>query len=277
MIFTKMQLNGNDLVYMDGFKNDVKIPSSVAIKVCNRRSGIGADGLVIVQPSENADCKIEIYNADGSKAKICGNALLLLGKYLYEAEESPLKIKNVDTLKVEVEESVKEINLTIDYNEVESAVVNMGRPIFNPEHNAAKNVHSIEFNNVEYNIEYLQIENLHGVIIVDNIDNIDVEAMATEIKKLADIDNELNLEFIEIINKKEIKMQVFERGVGQTLSCGSGACAAVAVAVKNGFCTSGDNVKVITKGGEHLVKYILNQEISITGVPKMVFSGCMRV
>ena len=277
MIFTKMQLNGNDFVYINGFKNKIDTPYNFSQKICNRKFGVGADGLVIVKPSVKADCKMEIYNADGSKAKICGNALLLLGKYLYEAEETPLDIKKLEKVKVEIEENIKENNLDVNYNEVEFVTVNMGKPIFNPISNLAKDVYSIALSNVEYNIEYLKIENLHGVIVVDNLEDVDVEAVVEKIKKLVDVKNELNLEFIEVINEKEVKMRVFERGVGETLSCGSGACAAIAIAVKNGFCTNKSEVKVVTNGGEHIVKFLPNKEITIKGLPKIVFSGCVRI
>lgn len=280
MIFTKLQLNGNDFIFVNCFKTNISSPVSVSCETCNRKFGIGADGLVLIKPSEKADYKIEIYNPDGSKARICGNALLSLGKYLFESEDFKSQIKNkLDNIKIETDSGVRNISLEIEYGEVLYVSANLGKIDFQDNYFENK-INKIKIKNNNYNINYLSVGNFHGVIILDEKDEID-DINFCELNKdninLKKIINECNIEIIKIIDKNKIKIKIFERGVGETLSCGSGACAVVATAVKKNLCELDKEIKVISKGGEHRVKYISEKEIILKSKPVLVYNGYLRI
>ena len=276
MIFTKMQLNGNDFIFVDALNTKMLSPINVSCETCVRRFNVGADGLILINSSEIADYKMELYNSDGSKAEVCGNALLLLGKYLYESEDLKGKIKDkVDDIVVETDSGLKHISLDFnDIGEVISSTVNLGKADFDVDCSNIEN--KIKIKEKEYDINYLSLGNLHGVVIVDNIEDVEVSSLMNEDQRLLKIHESCNIEFIEILDKNKIKIKIFERGVGETLSCGSGAAAAAAVAVKNNLCEKDEDIRVISKGGEHKVKYTLDGDIFVTGNPKLVFNGYLK-
>lgn len=277
MIFTKMQLNGNDFIFVDALNTKMLSPISVSCETCVRRFNVGADGLILINSSEIADYKMELYNSDGSKADVCGNALLLLGKYLYESEDLKGKIKDkVNDIVVETDAGLKHISLDFnDIGEVVSSTVDIGKANFDVDYSKIKN--KIKIKEKEYDINYLSLGNLHGVVVVDNIKDVEISSLMKENPKLLEIHKNCNVEFIEVLDKNKIKIKIFERGVGETLSCGSGAAAAIAVAIKDNLCEKDEDIRVISKGGEHKVKYTLNGDIFITGRPKLVFNGYLKI
>lgn len=279
MIFTKMQLNGNDFIFVNCLKTNINSPASVSCETCNRNFGIGADGLVLIKSSDKADYQIEIYNSDGSKATMCGNALLSFGKYLYESEDFKSEIKNkLNNITVETDSGVKNISLETEYDEILSVSANLGKTEFIGFKNNYFNLdNKIKIKNNYYNINYLSVGNFHGVIILDNINNIKFCDLIKDNINFKNIISKCNIEIIEIVDKNKIKIKIFERGVGKTLSCGSGACAVVVAAIKKNLCEKDTEIKIISDGGEHIVKYISEENIILKARPELVYNGYLRI
>lgn len=263
MIFTKMQLNGNDFVFINSLSSKIKIYQNLIKEICDRRFGVGADGVVVLSMSEKADCKIEIYNSDGSKAKICGNALLLLGRYLFELENFELenlgfqnlssknfeskKFDNtkldsikIDSIRIETDAGIKEIYLDTEYDEIKSVFVNMGKVSqINQKFDFKKSDKNFESKKFEFKFEDLNClmvgnGNKHLVFTVKNIDDINIKDIMKD-KDVLKIGKEYNIEFMQMLDKNKVRIKIFERGVGETLSCGSGACACAFVAAQTKF------------------------------------------
>lgn len=255
MDFTKIHGLGNDYLYINCIEEIDKINSSefprLARYLCNRHFGIGADGLIIIEKSNFADFKMIIYNADGTEAEMCGNGIRGVGKFLYDKN-----ITNKRNLKIETLAGIKDINLIIKDNKVASVKVNMGKVTYN------KNITICDtdeipmklrfvINEHEYEGTCASIGNPHFIIFVDNVEEIDVANLGEFIENSDIFLNRANVEFIQIVDRKTIKMRVWERGVGETFACGTGACCAVKVS--NLYKYVDKPVKVLLKGGELLV------------------------
>lgn len=280
MFFTKIQHNGNDFIFIetDSFDQRYDFSRNVIVRLCNRNFGIGADGLILITKNGCDNLKVDIYNSDGSKANICGNALISLGEYLYENEicvfDYSLKNKENTNWNITVvtDSGAKTIFFNIADNFLNSVTVNMGKTDIVPL--KITDEYDLIFKQNNINLEYLSIGNLHGVIILDNLktQNEEVEKIKDLIRQ-SKIQKHINVEIIQIVNKNKISMLVFERGVGETLSCGSGASAAVAVAVKKGYCVKGEEVSVESRGGTVTIKYENSGNVLITGKARIVFTG----
>ena len=283
MFFTKIQHNGNDFIFIDidSLDHRYDFSENLIVRLCNRNFGIGADGLILITRNGCDNLKIDIYNSDGSKANICGNALISLGEYLYTNKMCVFKcgLKNKENVicnvTVKTDSGEKTIFFNMAENFLSSVTVNMGRVDIVPLKITDEYDFIFKQNNI--NVKYISIGNLHGVIIVDKLKIENEESK--EVKKIKNlikqskIQNHINVEIIQIVNKNKIRMLVFERGVGETLSCGSGASAAVAVAVKKGYCVQGEEVKVQSRGGNIKVKYENSGDVLITGKAKIAFTG----
>ena len=275
MKFTKMHGIGNDYIYVNGFEEKIENIAEFAIKYSDRHKGIGSDGLVLILPSETSDFRMQMLNADGSEAEMCGNASRCIGKFVYDKGLTTKTEVTLETLA-----GVKVLKLVVgDDNKVESATVDMGEPILEPEliptTFTGETVinKSVRFDNLlQYNITCVSMGNPHAVIFTTGIDKLDLPKIGPTIENAPIFPNRTNTEFIEVLSKDRIKMRVWERGSGETMACGTGACASVVAAVLNGLT----NRKVIVEllGGELTIEWNeADNRVYLTGGATTVFEG----
>ncbi len=267
--FTKMHGIGNDFVIIENLPSAIENKYEFARKICNRHLGIGADGVIIIYPSKIADKKIEIYNQDGSEASMCGNGVRCVCKYLTDKTAS----KSID---IETKSGVKHIECIESGNFI--AKVDMGIPTFSVDNMALKTDKSVIYNHELkvmdkiFNITCVYVGNLHTVIFVDSLWLTPVDEIALSIQKNSMFLDSTNVEFVEMLSNSHIKVRVFERGCGETLSCGSGACAAVYAAIH--LKDAENKVEVELKGGNLIVE--LNKttgHIYLSGTAETIFKG----
>lgn len=274
--FTKMHGLGNDYIYINNLedKNEIgegKIPE-FARYICNRNFGVGADGIILIKESKVADLKMEIYNADGSQAQMCGNGIRCFGKYVYETG-----ILKKSKMKVETLAGIRELTLNIENEIVKQVEVNMGCAIWDDDilpNITKKGKIPISIQAQDWKVEGTAISmgNPHFVIITEKIDEIEIDKYGKSIENNAIFPNKTNVEFIEVLGNTSIKMRVWERGTGETFACGTGACAAFAACYEKKLVKS--EVTVFLKGGELKIK--LNEEtkeIYMTGIATKIFDG----
>lgn len=273
--FTKMHGCGNDYIYFDCFKERLENPDQVAKKLSNRHFSVGGDGIVMICPSTVADAKMRMFNSDGSEGKMCGNAIRCVGKYL-----SDNKIIDRDTITIETMSGIKILELKKVSGRVVSARVDMGKPEFRPDKipvNVAENLNKlvsypIKIDNVEYNITCVSMGNPHCVVFCDSVDEIDMVELGPKFENNRLFPEKINTEFVQILSPNEIKMRVWERGSGETMACGTGACAAVVAAVENGFCKLNECVLVRLLGGQLKICYTKNA-VYMEGDAHVAFKG----
>lgn len=275
MKFTKMQGCGNDYVYINCFEQNISEPSLLAIQMSNRNFGIGSDGLILIMPSEVADCKMRMFNKDGSESEMCGNGVRCVGKFVYDKEIAKKDIVTVETLAgIKVLEFIKD-----DDQNVEMVKVNMGMPIFEAtkvpvisNEKIVKNL-KLKADDKEFIFTCLSMGNPHAVTFVDNIDTLNVEKYGAILEKHDAFPKKANIEFVQVIDKNNVKMRVFERGSRETLACGTGTCATVVASSLNGL-TERENVKVDVLGGSIYVSFSpKDNNVYMTGGAKTVFEG----
>lgn len=273
MKFTKMQSIGNDYIYVDCINQKVKNPENLALKLSDRHFGIGADGLVLIKDSEIADFKMEIYNCDGTQAEMGGNAIRCVGKYVYDNAFTQNK-----KLKIETLAGIKDIELFFDDGKVNMVKVDMGQPDFSP-----KNIpvllkkekiinEEIYIKDTKFNITCLSMGNPHTVVFFDDIKFLDIEKLGPAFENYELFPKKINTEFVKIIDDETIEMRVWERGIGETYACGTGACAAVIASVLNGYTK--DNVEVRLKKGSLYVYFNEQQnKVFLMGETNKVYDG----
>lgn len=280
MEFTKMHGCGNDYIFVDCFKEKIENPSALSIRVSDRHFGIGSDGLILIGPSERADFSMAIFNADGSEGKMCGNGIRCVGKYVYEHGLTSKEEISVETLS-----GIKTLKLFPENGRVAEVRANMGKPEFSPEKipvkipGLDKNILkeypiTIKIGNNEETRRFTAVSmgNPHAVIKEEEIKNLDLEKIGPLYENHPFFPDRINTEFIRIINKNEIEMRVWERGSGETLACGSGACASAAACVLNGYTEP--KVKVHLKGGDLDIDYdLISGDIFLTGEAVEVCTG----
>lgn len=249
MRFTKMQGLGNDYVYVNGLEYTISNPSETAIKISDRHFGVGSDGLIIIKPDENADFYMEMYNADGSQGKMCGNGIRCVGKYVYDNGLTDKTDITVNTLS-----GIKYLHLNVENDTVRSVRVNMGAPVFEPElipvalqGDMVKNKELI-LDSGKYDITCVSMGNPHCVVYIENTDNLDINRIGPEFENNPIFPDRVNTEFVQVIDENTLKMRVWERGSGETLACGTGACAVAVASALNGL--SNDSVTVKLLGGD---------------------------
>jgi len=277
MKFTKMQGIGNDYVYFNCFEEKVEDPSSLSIRLSDRHFGIGSDGIILIEPSSKADCRMDIYNADGSQAMMCGNGIRCVGKYVYDRG-----LVKKDVLKIDTMSGIKTLRLNIHSGEVISVTVDMGIPYFRASEIPALFSKDqiidepIIVDSVEYRINCISMGNPHCVIFVKDVNQIDIEKIGPKLECNKIFPNRSNIEFIQIMNEKEITMRVWERGSGETWACGTGACAAaVACAVNK---KTERQVKVHLKGGDLEIHWDeKTNSIFMKGPAEFVFDGTVKI
>lgn len=277
MEFVKMEGCGNDYVYVNGFTNKIENPNKLSEFVSNRNFGIGSDGLIIINPSDKADFRMSMYNADGSEGKMCGNGIRCVAKYVYDN-----KLTDKTTITVETLSGIKTLVLNVENDKVKTVRVNMGAPIIK-----AKDVpvisemdqvinQPIMIDDKEYKITCVSMGNPHAITFIEDTDSLDIENIGPKFENNSIFPDRINTEFIQIIDRNTIKMRVWERGSGETLACGTGACASVVACVLNGLTENKVTVKLL--GGDLFIEY--NEEegtVYMTGPARVSFTGNIDV
>jgi diaminopimelate epimerase len=273
MRFTKMHGTGNDYIYINCFERKVEKPEELVIWISDRHRGVGSDGLVLIMPSEKADFRMRMFNPDGSEAQMCGNASRCVGKFVYD---KGLTDKTEITL--ETRAGIKVLTLFPKDGKVEQVRVDMGEPILNtadiPVRLPVEKVvnQKVEINGNAYNITCVSMGNPHAVIFTKNIDRLDVEKLGKPIEHDRIFPERTNVEFVECISSRHLKMRVWERGTGETQACGTGACATLVAAVLNGYSEREAAVSLL--GGELEIEWRLNNNhVYMTGGAVTVFEG----
>ena len=275
--FTKMEGLGNDYIYVDCTNKsteEIEKIAKLAPKMSDRHFGIGSDGLILICKSEIADFKMQMYNSDGSQAEMCGNGIRCVGKFVYD---KGLISKN--DLTIETLAGIKYLQLHINNKHVTKVTVNMGDAIFKPEKIPAITDDStnlpphILLNALDksFDIACISMGNPHAVTIVEDVDNFEVEKYGKILEKDSHFPNKTNVEFAEIIDNHTVKMRVWERGAGETLACGTGACATAVACLSMHLVEPGDPITVKLLGGD--LQILWDKYVFMTGPAKTVFEG----
>ncbi len=276
--FYKMETLGNDYILVDNRDGNIRCPESLALQLCNRHTGIGADGLLLVERSSHSDSKMRIFNSDGSEGKLAANALRCVAKYLYDNG-----IVEVTDFTIDTWSGPRSVHAILANEEVGSVTVEAGEytfdadklPIdFDADGEIVNKTIKIGANN--YDVTCLLLGNLHTVIFADRVDDLDVDKIGPEIEFSPLFPDRTNVEFIRVVNDRTIKMRVWERGAGETLACGTGACAAAIAAVKNGLCQMGKDITVKVRGGD-LTVCVYENNVTLTGNAVLSFEGTKKI
>ncbi len=272
--FTKMHGLGNDYVYMDAINQKIENRSELAKFVSDRHFGIGSDGLILICPSEKADFRMQMFNQDGSEAEMCGNGIRCVGKFVYDKG-----LTNKETITVETLAGIKTLVMTAKNGKIETARVDMGEPILEPEkipviskENPVKNL-KLNEENKEFNFTCVSMGNPHAVTFIkEDVNKFDICKYGAKLEVNEAFPKKANIEFINVIDNKTLKMRVWERGAGETLACGTGACASTVAAILNGYTSR--EVTVHLLGGDLKIKWDENDNhVYMTGPATTVFEG----
>ena len=278
MKFTKMHGTGNDYIYVNGFEEKLENPSEAAVKLSDRRFGIGSDGLILILPSDVADCRMEMFNADGSIGKMCGNGIRCVAKYVYDSG-----LVKKDVLRVETRSGVKTLQLRVEDGKVASVRVNMGQPELDPEkipvlfskdRMVDEEVYTPSGN--VWRVTCVSMGNPHAVIFVDDVEGVNLPAIGPEMEKHAMFPERANIEFAQVTGPHEVQMRVWERGSGETLACGTGACACAVASVLTG--KTDRDVTVHLRGGDlHIFWDPDTDDVYMEGPAAFVFDGTVEI
>ena len=271
--FAKLQTCGNDYIVLENFHGEITCPESLCVTFCDRHYGIGADGIVLIEGSNQADARIRLFKADGSEDPMSGNALRCVGKYLYD---NGIAVR--EDLRLETDTGIRAVHLYTTNGKVTSASGDMGRALLNtaalrfeiPEKSVVD--YPVSIGGQSFNVTCVDLGSPHCVVFCPRVDDVDVALLGPRFERAPYFRERVNTEFIRVVNPSTIKMRVWERGSGETMACGSGACAAVVAAVANGLCEKGKDVTVRVKGGDLVVNYT-DERITLTGDAKLVYTG----
>ena len=273
MKFTKMHGCGNDYVYVNCFKEKVENPSEVAIKVRDRHFGIGSDGLILVLPSEVADFRMGMYNADGSEGSMCGNGIRCVAKYVYD-----YGLTDKTQISVETKSGIKYLDLFVEDGKVKTVKVDMGEPIL-----VSKDIpvvwdkekmigEAITIAGNDYEMTCVSMGNPHAIVWVDDTKSLDLEKIGPDFEHHKMFPERVNTEFVQVLDRNSVNMRVWERGSGETWACGTGACATAVACILNG--KTEDEVLVHLVGGDLKIKYDRqSNHVFMTGPATVVFDG----
>lgn len=275
--FTKMQGCGNDYIYINCMDEEVSNPEELTVKLSDRHFGVGGDGVILICHSDVAAAKMRIFNLDGSEGKMCGNGIRCVGKYLYDNH-----IVNSDRISVETLSGIKELTLNIMNGKVYSVCVDMGKaelvpdkiPVLLPGKSVVN--HPVKIGGKQQYITCVSMGNPHCVVFCDDVDSLDLEALGRPFEMNTLFPQRVNTEFVRVIDKQTLQMRVWERGSGETLACGTGACASAVAAVLNGYCEKNSDITVKLAGGELIIRYT-DEAVYMTGEAKTVFTGEVEV
>lgn len=273
MKFTKMHGCGNDYVYVNGFVEEIKDKPAFVKAVSDRHFGVGGDGAIFINPSKEADFEMEMYNADGTRAEMCGNGIRCVAKYVYDkglTDRTHISIVSCG--------KVKYLDLNVEDGQVTSVRVNMGAPIL-----TAKEVPVISrmeqsvdepiiVGGKEYRMTCVSMGNPHAVVFMDDVANLDIAAVGPLFENHTAFPNRVNTEFVKVVDRSRVDMRVWERGTGETLACGTGCCATVVACILNGLADNAVTVRVL--GGEILIEWDREKNlVYMTGPATTVFEG----
>ncbi len=273
--FTKMQGIGNDYVYINGFEQEIRDPWELAVKISDRHFGVGSDGLVLIEPSSIADIRMRMFNADGTEAEMCGNASRCVAKFAYDAGLTRKKI-----ILLETGAGVRTIALKFSDDEVTGASVDMGEPVIRPDkipvampEQGSKIVNEeIQIDDQTYRFTAVSMGNPHAVVLMDGISDLNLPELGPKFENHPWFPNRTNTEFVEVIDRHRIRMRVWERGAGETLACGTGACAALVACVLNDLTDREAVVELL--GGSLKIKWDkADNHVHMSGPAVTVFDG----
>ena len=271
--FTKMHGCGNDYIYFNCFAQQVENPEDLSIRLSDRHFGVGGDGVVLICPSETADVRMRMFNADGSEGKMCGNATRCIGKYAYERGLVQKPVMTLETLS-----GIKTLKLTVENDEVTAVQVDMGKPILVSEEIPVK-LPGERAINIEHTLagqmrrfSCVSMGNPHCVLFTENIDALDLEKIGPAYENDPLFPERVNTEFVEVIDDHTLKMRVWERGSGETLACGTGACATTVAAVLCGYCKMDTDITLKLRGGDLTIRYT-GETVLMTGPATVAFEG----
>lgn len=275
MKFTKMHGIGNDYVYVNCFEETVDNPAEVARFVSDRHYGIGSDGLILIKPSDIADCEMDMYNLDGSQGAMCGNGIRCVAKYAYD-----YGIVNKTSISVATRSGIKYLDLSVRNGKVSTVKVNMGSPILSPKEipfvSEKEQVinEPLEIDGETFHITAISMGNPHGIVFMDDIDNLEIEKIGPKFENHIAFPDRVNTEFVKVLDRHTVQMRVWERGSGETLACGTGACAVAVASILNGH-VDGDSPVTVRLLGGNLEIFWNRQEnlIYMTGPATTVFDG----
>jgi len=271
--FSKMQSCGNDYIFIDNFNGSLTYPESICVELCTPHYGIGADGIVLIEKSDKADAKMRTFNKDGSEASMAGNNIRCVGKFLYDKG-----FVSKDSITLECAGKVYSLQLHMRNGRVNTVSVNMGKadisasaiPVALDEKKLVN--YPLDVAGTVYNVTCVSVGNPHCVVFCDNIDEQELSVIGPRFEHASVFPERINTEFVRVVDKNTLRMRVWERGNGETLACGTGACAAVCAAVENGYCEKGTDVTVKLRGGDMVVNYS-DDGIILTGSAVGVFEG----
>ena len=273
MKFTKMHGCGNDYVYVNLFEETIADPAQLSIAVSDRHFGIGSDGLITIGPSDVADFRMRIYNADGSEAEMCGNGIRCVAKYVYDHE-----LTSQTTITVETGAGIKTLDLLVENGKVTQVTVDMGEPILAPEEIPviAEGMRVVDepilVDGKEWRMTCVSMGNPHAVVFVDDVANLELEKYGPDFENHTRFPKRTNTEFVQVHSRTEASMRVWERGSAETWACGTGTCASVMACILNGY--TDNKVLVHLRGGDLLIEYNpYNNHIYMTGPATEVFQG----
>ena len=271
--FYKMHGIGNDYIYFDAFDGMPNNPAEIAVKLSDRHTSIGGDGVIFVTKSHQADGFMRIFNLDGSEGKMCGNGIRCVGKFLYE-----IKGIKKEVLKVETLSGVKTLTPKLQEGKVVSVQVDMGKVELHPEKIPALLAgdrvinEPLKVGNTAYEVTLVSMGNPHCVIFVEDLDGIEIEKIGPQVECHAAFPERINTEFVKVLGRNEIAMRVWERGSGETMACGTGACAAAVASVLNGYCEKDCEILVHLRGGDLTIRYT-DEAVLMTGGAELSFTG----
>ncbi len=274
--FTKMHGIGNDYVYVDCFSQTVADPAALARRVSPRHTGIGSDGVILISPSALADCRMEMYNADGSRSEMCGNGIRCVGKYVYDHD-----LARRETLRVETDAGIKALRLQTRDGQVHNVTVDMGEPILDgpriPVASEGRVVNApLQVAGETFRITCASMGNPHCVVFVDDVEALPLAQLGPQFEHHPFFPKRVNAEFIRVISRGELRMRVWERGSGETAACGTGACAALVAAVLN--ARADRRATIHLNGGDLEVEWsAADNHVLMTGPAAEVFSGEIEV
>lgn len=283
--FTKMEGLGNDYVYVNCLRERVENPERLAVWISDRHFGVGADGLILIRASGHADFMMDMYNADGFRSEMCGNGIRCVGKYVYD-----YGLTDKESISIETLAGIKRLKLDIDRKNADDrgtvcqVTVDMGAPVLKPadipvvisDMQDMMRDYPIKIEETEYRITCVSMGNPHCVTFVEDVDKVPLELIGPKLEYDAMFPNRVNAEFVQLVDRACIRMRVWERGTGETLACGTGACAAVVACVLNGLTE--DAVTVVLRGGKLLVQWDREKNlVYMTGPATVVFDGVMEV
>lgn len=272
--FTKMHGLGNDYVYMDAINQKIENRNELAKFVSDRHFGIGSDGLILICPTGKADFKMQMFNSDGTEAEMCGNGIRCVGKFVYDK-----KLTNKETIKIETLAGIKTLVMKVENDKVKTARVDMGEPILEPEkipviskETPVKNL-KLKAEDKEFAFTCVSMGNPHAVTFIKkDVNEFDICKYGKILETHNSFPKKANIEFINVIDDKTLKMRVWERGAGETLACGTGACASAVAAILNGYTSR--KVKVHLLGGDLNIEWNeSDNHVYMTGPATTVFNG----